>query len=298
MPLERPDSGRPYAKRQPTGAPLKFRLLKTVGDLPAVPEVVTKIQAIMSDENSGLKELAKVIELEPAIATKVLNLVNSAYFGLTQKVSSIQVASSLLGQEQLREVLTMAAISNLMDKTLMGYRVDSRQLWRHSLAVAFGSNIITRKRCPALEGEIFTAGLIHDMGKTILDKQVYDRKESFEMFMGDGERTFLDAEREILGFDHAEIASELCLKWNFVEEHAQAIRYHHYPSQSQGNIFAYIIHVADCMAMKSDFGYGIDDGFYQTEPGAHEFLGLEEGDEEEIMSEVRESVQESEQNIS
>jgi len=223
--------------------------------------------------------------------------VNSAYFGLTQKVSSIQVASSLLGQDQLTEVLTMAAISNLMDRTLTGYCVDSRQLWRHSLAVAFGSNIIARKKYPLLEGEIFTAGLIHDVGKTILDKQVYDRKESFERVMGDGERTFLDAEREILGFDHAEIASELCLKWNFVEEHAQAIRYHHNPSQSQGNILACIIHVADCMAMKNDLGYGIDNGLYQMEPGAIESLGLEEGDEEEIMREVWESVQESEQNI-
>jgi len=175
--------------------------------------------------------------------------------------------------------------------------VDSKQLWRHSLAVAFGSTIIAKKKHPALEGEIFAAGLIHDVGKTILDKQVYDRRESFEMFMHDGEETFLNAEREILGFDHAEIASELCLKWNLSEEQAQGIRHHHSPSRSQGSILAYIIHVSDYLAMNSDFGYGIDSGLYQIEQGAREFLGLKEEDDEEIINEIMKAVQESEQDI-
>jgi len=296
-PPKKPASARPHARKRSSGNALKYRLFKTIGDLPAVPEVVTKMQVIISDKTAGIKDFAKLIELEPAIAAKILNLVNSAYFGLTQKVASIRTACSLLGQEQVREVLTMATVSNLMEKKLAGYDVDSRQLWRHSLAVAFGSNIIARKRHPSLEGEIFTAGLIHDVGKTILDKQVYDRRESFEMFMGDGEETFLDAEREILGFDHAEIAFELCLKWNIPEEQAQGIRYHHCPSQSQGSILAYIIHVSDCMAMNSDLGYGIDSRLYQTEQGAREFLGLKEEDDEEIMNEVMKAVQESEQDI-
>ena len=295
--LKKPASARPHAKKRSSGNALKYRLLKTIGDLPAVPEVVTKMQVIISDKTASIKDLAKLIQLEPAIAAKILNLVNSAYFGLTQKVASIQTACSLLGQDQVREVLTMAAVSNLMEKKLAGYNVDSRQLWRHSLAVAFGSNIIARKTHPSLEGEIFTAGLIHDVGKTILDKQVYDRRDSFDTFVGEGAETFLNAEREILGFDHAEIAFELCLKWNIPEEQAQGIRYHHCPSQSQESILAYIIHVSDCMAMNNDLGYGIDSGLYQTEQGAREFLSLKEEDDEGIMNEVMKAVQESEQEI-
>ena len=290
-------SARPQARKRTRGNALKFRLIKTIGDLPAVPEVVTKMQMMISDKNAGINDLANLIQLEPAITAKILNLVNSAYFGLTQKVASIQTACSLLGQDQVREVLTMAAVSNLMEKKLTGYNVDAKQLWRHSLAVAFGSNIIARKAHPALEGEIFTAGLIHDVGKTILDKQVYDRKESFETFVGEGEETFLNAEKEILGFDHAEIAFELCLKWNIPEEQAQGIRYHHCPSQSQESIFAHIIHVADCMAMNNDLGYGIDCGLYQIEQGAREFLNLKEEDDVGIMNEVMKAVQESEQEI-
>ena len=294
-PPKRPGSATPYTKKQPSGKSLKYGLLKTMGDLPAVPEVVTKIEEIMANRDSSMREFAQIIEIEPGIATKVLQLVNSAYFGLTTNVSSIQRATSLLGKELLREVLTMAAISNLMDKTLRGYGVGSRQLWRHSLAVAFGSKLIARKRYPALEGEIFTAGLIHDVGKIILDQHVYEQKKAFEMYMGDCEETFLNAEKRILGFDHSEIASEFCLKWNLPEEKALAIRYHHHPSQSQGNILAYIIHMLDCMAMQNDFGYGIDNGLYQIEPGTREFLGLQEKDEMEIMSEVMESVQKAEQ---
>ena len=154
-----------------------------------------------------------------------------------------------------------------------------------------------QKTHPSLEGEIFAAGLIHDVGKTNLDKQIHDRRDSFETFVGEGEKTFLNAEREILGFDHAEIAFELCLKWNIPEEQAQGIKYHHCPSQSQESIFAYIIHVSDCMAMNNDLGYGTDSALYQIEQGAREFLSLKEEDDEEIMNEVMKAVQESEQEI-
>ena len=280
----------PLVKKQPNGMALEYGLLKTMGELPVMPHIIFKAQEIISDKDSSAKELARVIEVEPSVTTKILKLANSAYYGLSGKVSSIRHACSLIGYKTLGEIITLAAISNMMDKRLKGYELDSGTLWRHSLAVALGSKNIAKKRYPDLGIAAFTTGIIHDVGKLMLDQQVCDRKGAFELFMGDGQKTFLDAEKHILGFDHAHIAAEFCHKWNITKMQSQAVRYHHCPSRSQDNTLAYILHVADVIAMRCDLGTGMDSMLYQVEKGALEFLGLRKEDESEIISDVYESV--------
>ena len=202
-----------FGKKQPSGIKLKYGILRTLDDLPAMPHVVQKAQGIMARPDSNIKELARVIELEQAIATRVLKLANSAYYGLSGKVSSVQHASVLLGFKALGDLISVAGISNLMSKDLKGYQLDSGDLWRHSIAVAFGSRIIANRKDTEFGNVAFFAGLIHDAGKLILDPYVYERKDTFDEFMADGENTFVNAEKTILGFDHSEIASELCQKW-------------------------------------------------------------------------------------
>ena len=85
-----------------------------------------------------------------------------------------------------------------------------------------------------MANEAFSAGLIHDAGKLILDPYILERKEEFLRFLADGEQTFLSAEKEILGFDHAEIAAKVCENWNFPKSTSVAIKYHHYPSRLRG----------------------------------------------------------------
>ncbi|MBW1701176.1 MAG: zinc-ribbon domain-containing protein [Deltaproteobacteria bacterium] len=280
-----------YAEKQPRGQSLKSKILQILmGRLPVMPQIVVKAQEVMSDPSSSLKDLARVIETDQGIVTRTLVLANSAYYGLAGKVSSIQHASVLLGNKTLGEVIIMAGASGFLNKTLKGYGLDSKILWRHSLAVAFGSKFIARKKFPELENDALVAGLMHDAGKIMLDQHVFERKEAFEEFMRDGQETFLRAEKEILGLDHSEIGSEICKIWGIPESLTIAIRYHHYPSLSKDNWLAYIVHVANSIAMMSGIGSGIDDELYQIEVGAMEFLGLEKGDEDDIMSEVSESV--------
>lgn len=279
------------AKKQPTGMTLKYGILRSLDDLPAMPHVVYKAQEIMRRPDSNIKELAKVIEIEQAIATRVLKLANSSYYGLSRKVSSIHHASVLLGYKTLQELIAVAGISNLMNKNFKGYGLSSEDVWRHSIAVAFGSRIIANRKDVEFGDSAFFAGLIHDAGKLILDQYVYERKDTFNTFMADGRQTFLYAEKEILGFDHSEIASELCLKWKIPDEQRVAIRFHHCPSQSKACELAYILHMADCIAMMNGCGVGTDSLLYQPEKGAMEFLGLQDDEIARIKDEVLESVE-------
>jgi HD-like signal output (HDOD) protein len=207
------------------------------------------------------------------------------------QISSIQHASVILGHKTVGDLITMAATSGLLGSTLEGYGLDAGELWLHSMGVAFGSRIIANKKNPALVNDSFAAGLIHDAGKLVLDKYIFERKEAFQEFMKDGQRSFLIAEKEILGFDHAEIAFDICENWRVPQILTVPIKNHHYPSESERNELTYIVHMADMIAMMIGIGGGIDGMLYKMDDEAMEFLGFEEEDVDETMHEVLESVE-------
>jgi len=254
-----------------------------------MPRTAIKAREIMADPMSGFKELAELFEADQALAAKILKMANSSYYGMRGRVSSIQKASVVLGHNALGELITLGGASSLLGNRLEGYGLDAGDLWKHSLAVAFGSRIIAGKIKPALSGDAFTSGLLHDSGKLILDQYIAERWEVFERFMSDGQRTFLDAEKEILELDHPEIASEVCVAWHIPRHLAIAIRCHHYPSLSQGSELAYIVHVADATVLMTGIGLGVDGTRYRMEDGAMEFLGLKEEDLNDIMGGVLEA---------
>jgi len=281
----------PSAKKQPSGEALKKRILRTVSDLPPMPQTVHKAREIMANPSSSFKELAKVLETDPAVATKVLRMANSSYYGLSGEVSSIQHASVILGHKTIGDLMTIAGTSSLLSNILKGYGLDAGDLWQHSMGVAFGSKIIANKKRPGLADDAFAAGIIHDAGKLILDKYILERKEAFEEFMADGQQSFLSAEKQILGFDHAEIAYAVCKSWHVPEALTIAIRYHHDPCQSEGSELAYIVHVADSIAIMTGMGTGIDGMSYQMDDNAMEFMNLQEAELTDIMTELVESVE-------
>ena len=269
---------------------LKDNILKSVKELPPMPQVVVKTQELITDSNADAKKIAETIETDQAIATKVLKVANSSYYGMSGKISSISHASVVLGHKILGEVVTLAGAEGLLDGDLPGYGYDSKDLWKHSLAVAFGSKLLSNPDNPDLTKEAHMAGLIHDAGKIILDSYIAEKKEEFESYMEKEEKTSLEAESHYFGFNHAEIASEVCKKWNFPETINLAIKYHHQPSASEGNQLSYILHMADYIAILSGIGYDADDVLYELEEGTKDFLKVKNEDVSEIVLKVTESV--------
>jgi len=269
---------------------LRDKILKSVRELPPMPQVVIKAHELIGDSNSDAKKIAEIIETDQSIATKVLKVANSSYYGMSGKISSISHASVVLGHQILGEVVTLAGTEGILNGKLPGYGYDSKDLWKHSLAVAFGSKIISNLKNPDLIKEAHLAGLIHDVGKIILDRYIVEKKEEIESFMEKEEKTFLDAESQYFGFNHAEIASEVCQKWNFPKSLNLAIKYHHQPGNSDGNELCYILHMADYIAILSGIGYDSDDTLYELEEGTMDYLSITNEDVSEIVLKVTESV--------
>lgn len=272
------------------GEGLKKRILKAVKDLPPMPQTVFKAQSVMRDPNAGFKELAAVLETDQALAAKVLRLANSPFYSLSGKVSSLQHASVVLGQRTLEELIAVAGTSEFLGAQLKGYGLNSGDLWQHSIGVAYGAKSIAKKKKPALINDAFSAGLIHDTGKLALDPYVLEKKEAFEAFISRGLESFTSAEKQILGFDHAEIASALCSGWNVPESLIRAIAYHHEPSRSEGDELAYIVHTADAIAMMSGIGAGFDGMQYALDPQTFSVLHMREEEVNEVMVEIVEAV--------
>lgn len=273
-----------------TGEALKRQIIATIGDLPPMPQTVFKAREIMSDPKAGFKELAALFEADQAIAAQILRLANSPYYGISGGVSSIQKASVVLGHKTLAELITLSGVSGLLGNRLEGYGLGAGELWKHSLAVGFGARFIAKRSDAALESDAFTAGLLHDSGKLILDRYIAERWQQFEDALADADTSFLEAEKAVLSLNHAEIASEVCKAWHIPQAVGRAICYHHHPSQSQGDKLAYIVHAADAVALMSGLGMGVDGTLYRMEADTMDFLNLHEDDLGEIMGQVLSAV--------
>ena len=272
------------------GRALKDKILAGIKELPPMPQVVVKTQKLISDPDTDAKRIAEVIETDQAIAAKVLRVANSAYYGMRGKISSIKHAAVVLGYKTLGEITMSVGAENILGGKLPGYGYDSQDLWKHSLAVAFGSRILANTQKATLANEAYTAGLIHDVGKIIMDSYVLDKKEEIESFMVKEEKAFLEAENQFFGFNHAEIGFEICQKWNFPETIITAIKNHHQPSNAKGIGLCHILHMADYIAILSGIGYDTDDVLYTLEEGTMSALGLKHDRVGKIVCTVTESV--------
>ena len=269
---------------------LKDKIIKSVKELPPMPQVIIKTQEVISDSNADAKKIAEVIETDQSVATKVLKVANSVYFGMSGKISSISHASVVLGHKILEEIVTLAGAEGILAGKLPGYGYDSKDLWKHSLAVAFASKIIANSKNPELVKEAHMTGLINDVGKIILDGYSLEKKAEIESFMEKEEKTFFEAESQYLGFNHADIASDVCKKWNFPESINIAIKHHHQPGGSDGSELCYILHMADYIATLSGIGYDSDDILYELEEGTMDYLNFSNENVSEIVLKVTESV--------
>ena len=270
------------------GDPLKNIILKNLNDLPAMPQIVLKAQEIIVNPNSNFKEFERTIETDQALVAKVLRLANSAYYGQSGKVSSIKRASVVLGYNSIGELVTIAGTSGLLDRPLKGYGLKPGDLWRHSISVAFGSKIIANRKVPELENDAFIGGLLHDVGKIILNQYVLEKKTTSNGSNGDGHKKLLKAEKSIFGFDHANIAATVCAKWNFPKPIYKAIEYHHAPHKFGLNKLACMIYVVDELSHLNDEEIeSVPCDFGET---ATNQLNIEEDELGIILSEMKSSI--------
>ncbi len=271
----------------PGTAELKQKVLSSVKDLPPMPQVAEKARKLTSDPDASFSDLAKLVETDQAIVTRVLKLANSALYGAVGKIASVQQASVVLGLKTLNELLTLACASGLLKKDLKGYDLQPNDMWKHSLAVAAGSKIIAEKKFPSKTDDVFSAGLIHDVGKLILDPYIFEVKQTYKKTLQENNNSAFTSEREALSFDHSEIGAAVCQMWRIPREITTAIRYHHEPWLSPEKDLAYVICAADMLAISIAGKDPGEKNEIEVDKNVLDFLGLKTSEVTKISEEVK-----------
>ncbi|MBC2713215.1 MAG: HDOD domain-containing protein [Desulfosarcina sp.] len=238
-----------------SGRELIRKIISNTASLPAMPEVMIKVQQMIKHPGTSPAQLAKIIETDPAMVAGILKVANSAYYGFRGKVSTIQHASALFGTRRLAELITAMSAGGVLGKAMEGYGLKAGDMWRHSIAVACTAGEIAAAVGSDAPDSAYMAGLLHDIGKIILDPHVRKRKVLFDHYYSTHpEKTVQDAERDILGFDHAVIAAILCENWNLPRSISFGIRHHHQPSAAGDHQLSHIVHLADYITIQAGLG--------------------------------------------
>ncbi len=237
-----------------TDAGLK-KLLSSLRKLPAMPKLYSQVTAELSSPNGSIEIVARFIAQDPVMTAKILQLVNSAFFALGREVSDPQEAVVFLGAERTRSLILLAGVFTQFDDVKCpGFSADA--VWNHSLQVAAFARTIAMaelKNAKAAEAA-YTAGLVHDMGKLILAANVPTMCSSIDSIQHSKHLVQRDAELQVLGTTHAELAACLLGAWGLPLPVLEAVAWHHCPLKSDDNGFSLLaaVHVANAFAHESE----------------------------------------------
>ncbi len=229
--------------------------------LPTLPEVYGKVRDAIANPNINASELGDIIRIDQGIATSVLRIANSAYYGFTKQIDSISKAISLLGFQAIHDfVLSVSMIGLFPAEDSDMSQFDLRGYWEHSIAVAIASRIIANTVHAPQPETAFIAGLIHDIGRLMLMRIETQRfYRTIEVAINDN-IFLLDSEVQEFGFTHNEVGAMLAKKWNLPNILSDSITYHHMPvaSSDEAKLTVSIVHIADALIRALCYGSSSD----------------------------------------
>jgi len=204
------------------------KIMTEVSTFPSMPQAGFKLRVLFHKEDASLNEIEEVLRHDPGLATNILRLANSAFFGLSTKVGSLKQAVMLLGVKRFAQIAFSASMKKTLDKAIEGYGLPSGELWLHSIAVSNIAESLAKNRKITESYDVFTPALIHDIGKLVLGKFVKEELRAIKSITS--KAVALDvAEQMVLGTDHAEIGALILGKWFFPIDIVNAVRWHHNP---------------------------------------------------------------------
>ncbi|MCK5683775.1 HDOD domain-containing protein [bacterium] len=266
----------------------RVEILKIINTIPSLPTIAVEIQQLLRTKELDVKVLADKIKYDPGLTANILSLANSAYFSFNHAVNTITDAIVLMGTKRVYELILAESLAPIVHKSIKGYDLPAGKLWEHSVAVAVACEELTK----ALEIKgteyVFTAGLLHNVGKIVLGTFVeIEAKPILNLALQQGV-SFDEAEKEILGIDHAEVGGILLENWKLPDHFINVAKYHHKPHlfPDGENILIDLVHTADALVMMSGLGTGADGLNYRVDQNVMDRLNLKKVMAEKIIANV------------
>lgn len=242
----------------------KVDLLESVSNIstiPTLPSVIERISTLLKNPQTSAEEIGKAITTDQALASKVLKLVNSAFYGFPGKISTITHAVVILGFSTIKNIVLTASIIDTFKKSgtgLKGFNIE--EFWLHSIACGAAAKSLAKHIGVTNNESFFIGGLIHDIGKIILCQYLPDQ---FNQIINNVEKKnilIFESEKELFATTHQEIGGYLVKTWNLPPNLQQAVYHHHYPVKEHDHYtITAVVHCADILIRALGYGNGGDD---------------------------------------
>ncbi|MFH0911152.1 MAG: HDOD domain-containing protein [Planctomycetota bacterium] len=200
-------------------------IVEGIVDLPTLPQVVTILLDVIDDPDSSVQDVHRIMGRDPSLTTRVLKLVNSAFYALPNRISSITQAIVILGFNTVKSLAVSASVLDLFSPRNEDFSYE--EFWAHNVGCAAVANALARRYGKADPDTAFVLGLTHDIGKLILDQYAAEELKSILAIAREQAIAFEDAEKELLATSAAEVGYWLAKKWKFPDDLSDAIRYQH-----------------------------------------------------------------------
>ena len=271
------------------------RIISRLKDLPTLPQVVAKVMQIVSNPMASAADLNEVIAVDQALTAKVLRLANSAYYGFPKEITTIPQAVVILGFNTIRNLALSVSVHKMMfverEKGLFSYR----DFWKHCVAVGVCARILSRRVGYKSEENAFTAGLLHDIGKSLLERVDHAAFIACIEASRETKRALWEVEQERLGVDHAALGGRLAENWNLPGDLRGAIERHHLPGEGALDPLVASVHAADMLCRQQSLGMDGDFGPIEIAPAAMKLLRLDERAIKEVLVELEHRLKEAEE---
>ncbi len=266
-------------------------IAKKIAEQPIPSLMAVQLLKVIEDEDHSLKEVVRLVETDASLTTEVLKVANSAAYYRGQPVTTISRAVLLLGEMMVVGVAICASSSIVFHAPLDGYNSQKGEMWEHSLRTAIAARELARYARKSISpGLAFTAGLLHDIGKSVISGFIAGSTEEMAQSCQNGGVTdFIEAERKLLGTDHAEVGYALAQRWGLPELLCAAIRDHHQPAQSDEKYkgLVYTVHLADLISMIGGCGTGSDSLAYRLDNNYVEYIRFEKEELELLLLKIQ-----------
>jgi len=271
-------------------------LIKEIKNLKPIPAVANQLLIIVDNPDSSMEDIANVIQYDPVMTANVLKTCNSAYFGLKNPAESIKDAVSMLGTDQVIELVLLKSGAKALSGSQKGYGLEPGDMWRYSVSSAVIAKQVAIKLSLKNKNTIFTSALVKDIGKIVLEKYVSRSSKTIQNLVENENFSFREAEKKIFGIDHAELGAMIAKMWKFSPKMIKIIRHHHLSDETMiKDKEVAAVYLADCICMMMGSGVGSDGLSYRFKTQAMKELGVSADDLAMIIAEFGINMQEIEE---
>ena len=254
-------------------------IIDSVKNVPALSPGASQLLGVIAGGEYEVTDIVKVIENDSALTANVLKVVNSAALGVRREINTVHDSVAYLGDTKIIGIALASSSGDTFNKELRGYHGDRGDLGRHCLWVAIAARELARFTDGLVDrGVAFTAGLLHDIGKAVISDFMADLVPTIVKHVDETPAAdHLEAEKAAMGTDHCEIGAALARQWKMPESLIGGIEFHHRPANlpAEGQPMAYVIHLADTLAMMQGFDTGLDSLQYSFDPEYTKFVKLD-----------------------